>query len=148
MTFFGLSKALAWTLRHLILEITERVLLEESVHVHHTIEQLSRKGVAFALDDFGCGYSNLAQLRLHPVSTLKIDRSLLRGFEEDEKAQIIYENIVRLARKLGLRTVSEGVETDVQLKFLAEIGCDFAQGYLMGRPVPAGELKARLGVQI
>ena len=130
--------------RHLIIEITERLFLEETVDVLKTIERLDSEGITFALDDFGSGYSNLRQLRLRPISTLKIDRSLLPGIEGNRKAQIIYENIVTLSSDLGLRTVSEGVEKREHLDFIHSIGCDLAQGYFLGRPVPADKLQERL----
>ena len=130
--------------RHLIIEITESLFLEESARVRNTIKRLSERGVTFALDDFGSGFSNLRQLRLRPITILKIDRSLLRGIENDPKARMIYENIVSLSQKLGLRTVGEGVEKKVHLDFLKEIGCDSAQGYFLGRPQPAGDLEESL----
>ncbi len=70
---------------------------------------------------------------------------MLHGFENDERSRIIYENVIALAGKLGLSTISEGVETQAQCQFLTEIGCDLAQGYLLGRPLPAEQLDKRLG---
>jgi len=96
--------------RHLVIEITEGVFLDDLETVRGSIERLTTAGVRLALDDFGSGYSNLWQLRLRPISQLKIDRSLLSDLDCDQRAQIIFRNVVSLARSLGLRTVAEGVE--------------------------------------
>lgn len=126
---------------HLTVEITEHLFLEESAVVRNIMERLKSKGITFALDDFGSGYSNLGQLRFDTISMLKIDRSLLCGIENDPKARTIYENIVSLGNRLGLPTTAEGVESHAHLNFLGSIGCDLAQGYFISRPAPATELQ-------
>lgn len=124
----------------LVLEITESVMMARLDVAGGIMNRLKERGVAFALDDFGCGYSNLAYLRQLPITTVKLDQSLLSDVE-DAKAQAIVRYVVALCRELGIVTVCEGVETIAQLDFIRSIGCDHAQGYLLGRPTP-GEMTA------
>jgi len=127
----GLSPDRLW------LELTENLLLDDSAAVHATLHELAGLGVHLVLDDFGTGYSSLAYLRRFPLEMLKIDRS----FIDDEP---IVAAIVGMARALGLRTVPEGVETSEQLDRLIALGCDYVQGYHLGRPMAARELEAQL----
>jgi EAL domain-containing protein (putative c-di-GMP-specific phosphodiesterase class I) len=92
------------------------------------------------MDDFGTGYSSLAYLARLPVDQLKIDRGFIRDLEERNNA-VIVASIIELARQLGLRTVAEGVETPGAASAMAAQRCDFAQGYLFSRPLPAGEFE-------
>jgi EAL domain-containing protein (putative c-di-GMP-specific phosphodiesterase class I) len=90
------------------------------------------------LDDFGTGYSSLGYLRKHPVDVLKIDRSFVDDLGEDGRGDsAIIEAIVGMAHALGMRVVPEGIETEGQLARLVELGCDYAQGFLLARPLPA-----------
>ena len=90
-----------------------------------------------SIDDFGTGYSSLSYLKRFPVSALKIDRSFIDGLGHDHEDTSIVEAIVTLAHALGLTAVAEGLETPTQLDALRVIGCDYAQGFLLGRPLPA-----------
>ena len=90
-----------------------------------------------SIDDFGTGYSSLSYLKRFPVSALKIDRSFIDGLGRDNEDTSIVEAIVTLAHALGLTAVAEGLETPTQLDALRVIGCDYAQGFLLGRPLPA-----------
>jgi diguanylate cyclase len=126
--------------RRLRLEITESILIEEGERVRSVIEALSELGVELSLDDFGTGYSPLTYLTETPVSELKIDGSFVAAMMEDRPTAIIIAGTVSLAQQLGLALVAEGVETPEQLARLREIGCPFAQGYLLGRPMSAQRL--------
>lgn len=118
----------------LTVEITESVLLHEPEAARRNMELLRVAGVRFSIDDFGTGYSSLSQLRDLPADELKIDQSFVRRLTETTEHQAVVRAIVQLAHGLGLRTVAEGVETEAQWRQLAELGCDYAQGFLTGRP--------------
>ena len=93
-------------------------------------------GVELALDDFGTGHSSLGYLSRFPFDTLKIDRSFINGVTDNANGRAIVETILRLGRALNMRIVAEGVEAAPELRLLNELGCDEAQGYLVGRPLP------------
>jgi EAL domain-containing protein (putative c-di-GMP-specific phosphodiesterase class I) len=119
------------------LELTENALMQ---NVESTIEAmlaLRNMGVRLSIDDFGTGYSSLSYLKRFPVEALKIDRSFIDGLGREHEDTSIVEAIVTLAHALGLTAVAEGLETETQLEALRVIGCDFAQGYLLGHPLPA-----------
>jgi EAL domain-containing protein (putative c-di-GMP-specific phosphodiesterase class I) len=97
-------------------------------------------GVRFSIDDFGTGYSSLSQLRELAADELKIDQSFVRSSIRGPEHVAVVRAIIDLAHGLGLRTVAEGVETEEQWRLLADLGCNYAQGYLISRPVPAGDL--------
>ncbi len=126
------------------LEITERVLLDANDEMLTELRDVTTDGCGLAIDDFGTGYSSLAYLTRFPVSELKIDRSFVAGLNRREEDRAVIEAIIGLSRSLGLRTVAEGVETTEQLGLLKEMGCGYAQGYLLGRPVPSQRLSALL----
>lgn len=123
----------------LVLEITESVMIARLSIVCAVMARLSEHGITFALDDFGCGYTNLAYLRQLPVRTVKLDLSLLKDVVTDRKAQAIVRSIVSLCGELGAMAVCEGIETEDQLEFVQSIGCMLGQGYLLGRPLPADQ---------
>jgi EAL domain-containing protein (putative c-di-GMP-specific phosphodiesterase class I) len=108
------------------------------------LRELAAAGVEIAVDDFGAGYSSLSRLRSLPVQVLKIDRTFLRGVPDDPEATAIVTAIIELALALGMEAVAEGVENEAQRAFLVERGCSLAQGFLLGRPVPAREIERRL----
>ena len=121
----------------LVIEMTESMM--QSSQARDNLIALRSRGIKIAIDDFGTGFSSLAYLRRFPVDILKIDRSFLSGVPLDERDGAIVRTIIAMARNLGLTVVAEGVETMAQLDFLRELGCDEAQGYLLARPVEAGE---------
>lgn len=130
----------------LCLEITETALLVEDAGMMGTLARLKRLGVRLAIDDFGVGHASLAHLRaLMPIDTLKIDRLFVAGMIDDRKDEAIVEGVIRLAHSLGLDVVAEGVETREQALRLRALGCQSAQGYQFGRPLPAEEVAALLG---
>jgi diguanylate cyclase (GGDEF)-like protein/PAS domain S-box-containing protein len=125
--------------QQLCLEMTESVLLTDTDENLAQLHRIKELGVTLAMDDFGTGYSSLAYLRRFPMDTLKIDRSFVDRLGGDSKDVALVQTIVNLGRSLGMATVAEGIEDPVQLAVLQEMGCDFAQGYFLSRPMPAAE---------
>ncbi|MGO9876640.1 MAG: putative bifunctional diguanylate cyclase/phosphodiesterase [Acidimicrobiia bacterium] len=119
------------------LELTENALMQNPVSATEALHTLRSLGIHLSIDDFGTGYSSLSYLKRFPVEALKIDRSFIDGLGHDHEDTSIVEAIVTLAHALGLTAVAEGLETPTQLEALRLIGCDFAQGYLLGRALPA-----------
>lgn len=131
----------------LVLEVTETSAMKEPIVTLEVLTRLRLKGVRLSLDDFGVGYSSLIELARLPFSELKIDKGFVAGIEGSEEARKIIAGIVSLAQSLGLQVTAEGVERPATLDFLREIGCDLAQGYLIGRPMPAGSVPAWLAAR-
>jgi diguanylate cyclase (GGDEF)-like protein/PAS domain S-box-containing protein len=125
-------------------ELTESVLMVDPERANDVLQQLHAMGVRISIDDFGTGYSSLSYLKRFPADTVKIDRSFICGLPGDGDDTAITQAVIAMAHTLGLRVVAEGVETNAQLALLRELGCDEAQGYLLGRPVPATELAGRV----
>ncbi|MDE1917220.1 MAG: EAL domain-containing protein [Sphingomonadales bacterium] len=123
------------------LEITETALLGEDGVTRDNLVALAEAGFTITLDDFGTGYSSLANLRRFAVDKIKIDRSFVQNIDTDQEAEALVEAIVRLGLAMKLEIVAEGVETEAQRQRLIQCGCHQFQGYLLGRPVPAGELE-------
>ena len=124
------------------IEITESALVQDTATTIATLQALRKMGVRIAIDDFGTGYSSLAYLKRFPVDILKIDKSFVKNIAVDDGDAAIARTIISLARNFHLTVHAEGVETQQQLEFLADRGCDRAQGYLFSRPVPAADLIA------
>lgn len=126
-------------------ELTESVCLENDKMVMEKMELLKSHGLKIAMDDFGSGYSSLHMLKSMPIDILKIDKSFLDYKEEmQEKDEILIRDVVELGKHLRMQIVVEGVETLEQSDFLAGIGCDIAQGYYYGRPMPIAEFEQLL----
>ena len=119
------------------LEITESTAMQNPELTLSILDQLSDMGMMLAIDDFGTGYSSLAYLKHLPIQRLKLDRSFVKDLETDTNDAAICAATVALGHKLGLELVAEGVETEGQRDFLAGLGCDFVQGFLYSRPLPA-----------
>ena len=118
------------------IEITETVLMEDIDTTTHTLFRLKDMGVRISIDDFGTGYSSLSYLKRFPIDELKIDRSFVAGLNDDADNLAIVRTIIALGKALKLDVVAEGVESEAQLEFLRAMGCDRAQGFLLGRPAP------------
>jgi diguanylate cyclase (GGDEF)-like protein/PAS domain S-box-containing protein len=125
---------------HLRLEVTESVLVDESANAAGTLTALSDLGVRLVLDDFGTGYSSLAYLNRFPFDALKIDRSFIEGLGVEQERTAIVEAVIGMARALSLDVIAEGVENQTQVAELLRLGCDFAQGHLFSRPLPAAKV--------
>jgi diguanylate cyclase (GGDEF)-like protein/PAS domain S-box-containing protein len=121
------------------LEITESVAMKDAAATARTLGRLKVLGIRIAIDDFGTGYSSLSYLRQFPIDTLKIDRSFVTDLGHDAQGTAIAQSIIALARTLRVGVTAEGVETGVQEAILRRLGCDLAQGYLFGHPLPASE---------
>ncbi len=128
--------------RFIVLELTERVVVEDIEGTIAKMLQLRALGFRFSVDDFGIGYSSLAYLRRLPLNQLKIDRSFVLDVVEDANAGVIAETIISMGRQLGLETIAEGIETEQQRDFLLARGCDEFQGYLYCKPLPDHEFRA------
>ncbi|WP_232240667.1 EAL domain-containing protein, partial [Kutzneria sp. 744] len=120
----------------LTLELTETVLMEADAATLRQLERIRELGVGLGIDDFGTGYSSLTYLKRLPVSFVKIDRSFVAGLVTDPSDREIVTAVIRLGQALGLTTIAEGVEEPAQFEMLRALGCDQAQGYLLGRPKP------------
>jgi diguanylate cyclase (GGDEF)-like protein len=135
---------------HLILELTESVVMEDYASVVSQMNLLRQCGVHIAMDDFGTGYSSLSYVHRIPVDVLKIDRSFVERLTDPDGTQPIVEAVIAMAKHLHLRIVAEGVETLEQQRILEEAGCEGYQGFLFSRPLPPAEagncLKASLTV--
>jgi diguanylate cyclase (GGDEF)-like protein len=126
------------------LEITESLLMQNLGETGATLNRLRNVGIALSIDDFGTGYSSLGYLRRLPVGALKIDRSFVKDLARQEDAAAICAAIIAMARELKLTVIAEGVENRDQLAFLQRHGCEQAQGFLIGKPMPASDLEALL----
>ena len=121
---------------HIVVEITEGLLLDNSSDIIEKLERLRMAGIQISLDDFGTGYSAMAYLKKFNLDYLKIDQSFVRGMETDLGDHAITEAIIMMAHRLGLKVIAEGVETEGQRKLLADAGCEYIQGYLYSKPLP------------
>ena len=130
-----------------VVEITEGLLLDASNAVTTKLLQLRDAGIQVALDDFGTGYSSLSYLKKFDIDYLKIDRSFTRNLAPDSSDMALSDAIIVMAHKLDLKVIAEGVETPEQRDLLAAAGCDYGQGYLFARPMPAADFDALLRCQ-
>jgi len=128
--------------QRLEIEITESVLLERGPDNLTFTQELKEIGVSLALDDFGTGYSSLSYLTMFPFDKIKIDKSFIRQLSESAHCSAIVTSILTLGRGLDMSVTAEGVETEAQLAHLRELGANFVQGFLLGRPMPVTELDA------
>ena len=125
---------------HLVLEITERTLLQDEQQARTVLTQLNAIGIRVSIDDYGTGYSSLASLRQLPIQQVKIDRCFVTGIPTDTSNDAIVRSTDRSRSRSRRDRRSRGRRTTSELQRLAETDCDLAQGYLIGRPLPADEL--------
>ena len=127
---------------HLCVEITETVYLESSPEVLHNLDILKSSGVSIAIDDFGTGHSSLGYLQKLPLDIIKIDRCFVQEISASQDASYpVVVAIIAMSKALGLKVIAEGVETEDQFNWLANHGCDFIQGFLLGKPVNTEKFK-------
>jgi EAL domain-containing protein (putative c-di-GMP-specific phosphodiesterase class I) len=128
----------------LVFEITETAMMRDVEQARALLEALSARGIGIALDDFGMGYSSLAQIRHLPIDYIKIDRQFISEISSHREDLIIVSGMIDLSHSLGLAVVAEGVETAAQAHLLTELGCNFAQGYFFGKPCSPADFAALL----
>jgi diguanylate cyclase (GGDEF)-like protein/PAS domain S-box-containing protein len=121
------------------LEITERLILDNTIETADILRELDESGIRLSVDDFGTGYSALSYLKSYPFDTLKIDKSFVQDVMKEEDDASLVKAIINMAHSLDLRVIAEGVEEEAQTHFLKEQGCDFSQGYFYSRPLPSEE---------
>jgi EAL domain-containing protein (putative c-di-GMP-specific phosphodiesterase class I) len=122
------------------IEITESAAIVDLPAAAAQLRALIDAGIGVALDDYGTAYSSLSLLRELPLTGLKLDKSFIDSIDTDPTSAVLVAGVMASARALGLLTTAEGVERETQLAVLRELGCDTAQGYLIARPQPAGDL--------
>jgi diguanylate cyclase (GGDEF)-like protein/PAS domain S-box-containing protein len=125
----------------LAIEITEGLLLDSSASINGALLTLNNAGICISIDDFGTGYSSLSYLKKFDIDYLKIDQSFVRHLGDDDDDIVLCEAIIVMAHKLGIIVIAEGVETEQQRDLLAVAGCDYVQGYLYSKPLPADEFE-------
>jgi EAL domain-containing protein (putative c-di-GMP-specific phosphodiesterase class I) len=129
---------------NVVVEITEGLLMDARPEITDQLLRFRDNGMQVALDDFGTGYSSLSYLKKFDIDYIKIDQAFVRNLEPGSDDLALCEAMIVMAHKLGLKVIAEGVETDAQRQLLAERGCDYAQGYLFSKPVPAAQFEALL----
>lgn len=129
------------------LEITESVVMRDGAEALQALSDLRELGITLALDDFGTGYSSLSHLRSLPLNKLKIDRSFVQELTTRSDVAVLVQQIIQIGHAFRLRVVAEGVETREAVDFLARSGCDEAQGFYFGKPLPAQDIEVLLRQQ-
>ncbi|MBQ9206988.1 MAG: EAL domain-containing protein [Treponema sp.] len=142
-TFTGLVKKYDISPKNLNLEITETAVIMDLDNQVRLLDRLRNAGFVVEMDDFGSGYSSLNMLKDISVDVLKIDMAFLQKSKNDEKSKLILEKIIVLAKELGMRVVTEGVETGNQMSFLSSAGCDLFQGFYFSRPIPVSDFEEK-----
>ena len=122
-------------------ELTESLALKDIDHAINQMNEIKELGVKLSMDDFGTGYSSLSYIQILPISMLKLDRSFIMYLDEDEISREIVSAVIRIAKSKRIETIAEGVETAVQADILKASGCDHAQGFLFGKPMPAEQFE-------
>ena len=125
---------------NLELEITESIIMDDVEAAIAIMDAIKSRGIHLTIDDFGTGYSSLAYLKRFPIDVLKVDRSFVMDIPNDKTDMAITSAVIAMAHKLSMRVVAEGIETQEQLDFLRENGCDDGQGYLLSRPLTLPQL--------
>ena len=135
--------------RHrLTFEVTESAAIADADSAASALQRFRDMGIEISMDDYGTGQSTLSYLKRLPLSELKIDRSFVQFAHQDKNDALLVRSTLELAHDLGLVVVAEGVEEEACLQFLRDIGCDYAQGYLIGKPMPSGDLAQLIGTSL
>ena len=127
---------------YIVLEITESIAMYAESMIEN-LYALKELGISLSMDDFGTGYSSLSYLNKYPLDSLKIDKSFVMGMNRDDESKALVKTIIAIAKQLDLKVIAEGVEGDEEYHFLSEIGCDYAQGYFISRPLPVDDFKEK-----
>ena len=127
--------------QYLEVELTESLALKDIDQAIHQMKEIKDLGVKLSMDDFGTGYSSLSYIQVLPITLLKLDRSFIMYLENDEVSREIVSAVIRIAKSKKIETIAEGIETIGQAEILRKSGCDLAQGYFFGRPMPAEQFK-------
>ena len=130
--------------RSILLEVTENLLMEADADVSKKLFQFRQAGIEIALDDFGTGFSSISYLKKFPTDYIKIDKSFVNSMTDVSNDKVLCEAIIVMAKKLGIRVVAEGVETQEQFDILSSMGCDYAQGYFIAKPMGISVFEAYL----
>ena len=128
-------------------EVTESAYVDDPGRILTIVRELRVRGFTVLLDDFGSGYSSLNTLKDMPLDVLKIDMKFLCDFASSQRAGLILESIITMARRLNMEVIAEGVENDEQADFLLKVGCSKVQGFLYAKPMPEEEFMSKLDAQ-
>ena len=132
----------------LMLELTESQLADNSPATIETLLELRAMGLELSVDDFGTGYSSLSRLEVFPINEFKIDRSLVSQIDQNRRKHVIVDAMIRLGKELQISVVAEGIETEEEVSVLRRLGCEYAQGYFFGRPMPEAEFLPLIGSNV
>jgi len=135
----ALADAAGGTASSLLLEVTETDVMGDPARVASAVAQLRSQGIRLSIDDFGTGHSSLTKLRLLEADEVKIDRSFVEGVMHSPSDQAIVRSTIQLAHAVGAQVTAEGIENDATLEWLAQAGCDYAQGFGVARPMSPAE---------
>lgn len=124
-------------------EFTEHVLASLDKDMLKMLRAARKMGLTFSIDDFGTGYSNLSYLQKMPISVIKIDASFIKNIDTNSRNRALVQSLLSLSKGLGLKTIAEGIESQLQLNVLKDMGCDYGQGYLFAKPLPATTFEKR-----
>ncbi|HEY3764775.1 MAG TPA: EAL domain-containing protein, partial [Gaiellales bacterium] len=128
----------------IMIELTEQAAMTDIADLQPLLDEIHRQGLRLAIDDFGTGYSSLGRLRRLRPTMIKIDRSFVKDLPDDRDAGVLVETMITMAAKLGIQCLAEGIETEAQLTWLREHGCQIGQGFLYSRPLPTTLFNALL----
>jgi EAL domain-containing protein (putative c-di-GMP-specific phosphodiesterase class I) len=124
----------------LVLELTESAVASDHAAAIGALGRLRLKGFGLSIDDYGTGFSSMQKLARLPFTEIKIDRSFVRHAPDKQNLRVILESAITAGQKLNLITVAEGIESEMELALLKSMGCMYAQGYFLARPIPAGKV--------
>lgn len=139
--WFDLLKENNLTGSNICIEITESLLMESKESIVNKLLEYRNQGIDISIDDFGTGYSSLSYIKTFDIDYLKIDRSFIKNLKADSQDMVLCEAMILMAHKLGIKVIAEGIETQEQKDLLLQMNCDYGQGYLFSKPIPASEFE-------